>query len=352
MAEQRHPLDGMIDAERQALLQQAIGGLTDEERELVLAHYLGNATQRELGERLGVNHSTVSRRLEKLMEKLRQKVGLLTRTPHASPLGKARAAKAVAAVAALTAAQQKTLAATAAASTPPAASSAFAPWLKSILTPLAEGLVVMSTGKKLAAAAVMGMLICGGVAVQHGYVGVGSAHAAPPAQRISKEITFATYGEQTLRIPLGESWQLHFTDHPQGLASIILTARHDGTLVGDQTLKDGSVHRFEWHVERAIESGQENKPSMQVLLEGDRLHVQSIDIRVVDNVMEVAYFCVNRPELLPLARDYHKRYQEGRMNLRQLQAAMLQLLEKNNMLPTDPANRARAIRAIKTSGNQ
>ena len=55
-------------------LRCAIERLTNEERALILAHFFFHATQEELAQRHGVNQSSISRSLQKILSKLRKEL--------------------------------------------------------------------------------------------------------------------------------------------------------------------------------------------------------------------------------------------------------------------------------------
>lgn len=55
-------------------LRCAIDRLTNEERDLILAHFFFHATQAELARRYGVNQSSISRSLQRILSKLRKEL--------------------------------------------------------------------------------------------------------------------------------------------------------------------------------------------------------------------------------------------------------------------------------------
>ncbi len=59
--------------EQQRLVRDLIATLPEEERELVVLHFMEGCSQRELARRLGVNVSTVSRRLDASLKRLRER---------------------------------------------------------------------------------------------------------------------------------------------------------------------------------------------------------------------------------------------------------------------------------------
>lgn len=64
-------------AEEKDIIQRlrcAIDRLTNEERDLILAHFFFHATQEELARRYGVNQSSISRSLQRILSKLRKEL--------------------------------------------------------------------------------------------------------------------------------------------------------------------------------------------------------------------------------------------------------------------------------------
>ena len=55
-------------------LRRAIDRLTNDERDLILAHFFFHATQEELARRYGVNQSSISRSLQRILSKLRKEL--------------------------------------------------------------------------------------------------------------------------------------------------------------------------------------------------------------------------------------------------------------------------------------
>ena len=55
-------------------LRRAIERLTNEERGLILAHFFFHTTQEELARRYGVNQSSISRSLQRILSKLRKEL--------------------------------------------------------------------------------------------------------------------------------------------------------------------------------------------------------------------------------------------------------------------------------------
>ena len=59
------------DPETRLDIEAAIEGLTEKQREALLL-WLEGYTQEEIGERLGINHANVCRRVERAIERLRE----------------------------------------------------------------------------------------------------------------------------------------------------------------------------------------------------------------------------------------------------------------------------------------
>jgi RNA polymerase sigma factor (sigma-70 family) len=87
--EQAVATDGEADAapseshELQALIDRALNGLSDDLRLPIIHHYLQGESQQQVAEHLGINQATVSRRLQRGVEQLRQRLhvfGVMTTT--------------------------------------------------------------------------------------------------------------------------------------------------------------------------------------------------------------------------------------------------------------------------------
>lgn len=190
-------------SERQNAVQKALAKLPPEQRELVLLHYMENLTHREIADRLGLHHATVSRRLQLALRLLRGMLGPIlsegTQRLVSSPGAKTRATTMIAIAAALSPAAKASLASAAAAgvgksiamaaSAEAAASGAGAlSAVMNSLQPLVNffttGGKIMIFGKGLLATVILS-LICGGTVIifrdgqaQTGGSNTGSAQAA------------------------------------------------------------------------------------------------------------------------------------------------------------------------------
>ena len=61
--------------ELQSLIDRALNGLSDDLRLPIILHYLEGQSQQEVAQRLGINQATVSRRLQRGVERLRRRLG-------------------------------------------------------------------------------------------------------------------------------------------------------------------------------------------------------------------------------------------------------------------------------------
>lgn len=170
-------------SERQGAVQKALGRLTPQYRELVLLHYMEDLTHREIADRLGIHHATVTRRLQQALRLLR---GMLepaliegTRSMASSPRARTGAVGLIGLVAALSPAAKSSVAAAAAtgagASVVATASAEVAQIASGAVAAAAgpfqplvhfftSGGKIMMIGKGLLATALLG-LICGGTVV-------------------------------------------------------------------------------------------------------------------------------------------------------------------------------------------
>lgn len=100
------PRENAAASERERQLQQAIQQLPEESREIVLLHYGQGLTQRQLASYLGVDTSTVCRRLKRAVDQLRgafeKDLQLATRPSPSAAFAKSRAIAIVGAAALLT----------------------------------------------------------------------------------------------------------------------------------------------------------------------------------------------------------------------------------------------------------
>jgi len=167
------------DADAENRLREVLAQIPEDERELVLLHYSEGMTKREISERLGVDATTVGRRLAKAVESLRARFGddplrgaAVLRPRRAATV---RTVAVVAAAAALPEAARAALVASAAASSPssaPAAAGGISSLFSALLssasqTGSAAGAIVMGNAKAWTAAGVVGALAVGGGAVAY-----------------------------------------------------------------------------------------------------------------------------------------------------------------------------------------
>lgn len=178
-----NPRERLAVRERQNAVQKALAKLPPEQRELVLLHYMENLTHREIADRLGLHHATVSRRLQLALRLLRGMLGPIlsegTQRLVSSPCAKTRTTTMIAIAAALSPAAKASIAAAAttgvgksivmAASAEVAkigastVSTAFGP-LQPLVKFFTSGGKIMIFGKGLLATVILG-LICGGTVI-------------------------------------------------------------------------------------------------------------------------------------------------------------------------------------------
>lgn len=145
--------------ERAAALQKTMERLSPEEREIVLLYYMEGLSQRSIAERLGIDHSTVSRKLGAALAQIRELIEVVLREQAAGlrPRRSAvlRVGAAVTALAALSGATRQSMAAVAAAqaatanTTATSSASGFTPLARSLLSSIKTGGALMGTTKTL-----------------------------------------------------------------------------------------------------------------------------------------------------------------------------------------------------------
>jgi RNA polymerase sigma-70 factor (ECF subfamily) len=159
---QKSAFTTMQNTEEAALLNQALAKLTPEEREMIHLHYSESLSQRQIAERLEVNHSTVSRQLQRALGTLRSLLGqrdtpTALPTPLATPQLKSKITALVLASVATPGVLPKLRAEAALLPSSPAATLASAtPLFTSIgttISALGTGITIMTLTQKLTAVA-------------------------------------------------------------------------------------------------------------------------------------------------------------------------------------------------------
>jgi RNA polymerase sigma-70 factor (ECF subfamily) len=162
----------METQERESAVWEAMLKLAPEQRELLLLHFAEDLSANEIGRRLGVHQTTVSRRIQRALAQMRGLLGPVLRdaAPRLRVPGRvtSRTVGLLLAAAAMSAASKAALAAKATqevstlAQVPMAAAGAAGLW-ELVTTSLIAGGKIMATGKGIAGAVAAAALIGGGV---------------------------------------------------------------------------------------------------------------------------------------------------------------------------------------------
>lgn len=359
-----HLADGRPDArqsaeagQRERAVHDALAKLSPAERELVVMHFMESASQREIAERLGVDHTTVGRRLEKSLGKMRATIGEPAGARDIAMPGaaaKAAALSVVLAAASMSAEAKAALVSAATASAPSgagtglAASSKLAGTAASILL---EGAKAMTLAKKIGAAAVAVACIGGGaVLVREGGPGMHRAAAAAvgggaqdtAAMPLAGSYVYASGTECVFDIPTGRRIELAFADPLMEMEKATLSAPGDGTLVVETRRLDGTdTSEVLAATEMAPAKIQQNV-KVQIWRERGLFVVSVYRVAPTDSGMRMWLFTCNKPEMLPQGEAVMAAYNEGRTPKRQMRAQLAELLGHADMLPKDPELRRMA----------
>ena len=255
--QQASPREELEQSERNRLLKAALEKLAPEDRELVVLHHQEGLSQTEIAERLGVNKSTVNRRLAKALEMLKGELTttILGEKPQkgapTKSLGKARAALLVAAVASmpqnskaallLEASQQSALVSSALPTTSATLSATVWSGVTSFTTSI-TGVTTMSTalyvgtGGAILLGALLYTQFSGDGSGQSGIHGGATTvqQAAAPSNQLQFDITAPV----ELMIPWGETQTYSISNHPI-FSSVKVTADSSKKFVLQATLVEG-----------------------------------------------------------------------------------------------------------------
>ncbi|MBX7244113.1 MAG: RNA polymerase sigma factor [Candidatus Sumerlaeaceae bacterium] len=259
--------DARSEAERNeeaGAVRNALAAMPPEDRELILLHFAEEMSQREIARRLGVNHTTIGRRLEKVTETFRTRLASAlsrslapmrprrTATVRALALVAAAATMPEAARAALAAEAARTAvvnSAVAAAPDPTALSGL----LKTTTAIVATGAKIMSIGKTITAGVAIVAIAGGLYYYRENHTGNGGASPAAnfvdtplsASGRISTELDQQYEFGKTIavEIPYGKTLQLHYPENPFGRETGRFTANADGTISVELTMKGGKSIR-------------------------------------------------------------------------------------------------------------
>lgn len=346
--------------ERVRAVHEALGRLSPAEREIVVLHYMENASHREIAARLGVNHTTVGRRLEKALAGMRGILADGETVARPRPAARAAATAVVLAAAAMPAQAKAALSTAAAASAPSSAgakAAAAGELLQTMAPVLLKGVEAMSAAKKIGFVAVAIACIGGGTAVfVHDPVpppapttvdGIGSSVASDPP--VSGSAVYRSGTEATFNVRNGERVALTLPDPLMEIARATLFAPGDGTLVVESTRTDGSRHRDVFPPTIVGAETLDDNVTVQIWEERNLFVVSVIFVRRTTDGMSLSLFTANRPELLPQARNAERSFNEGRASKQQLRSGLVDFLGRNDMLPRDPELRGAATTWILAS---
>ncbi|MDX1970921.1 MAG: sigma-70 family RNA polymerase sigma factor [Candidatus Sumerlaeia bacterium] len=351
---QKSAFTTMQNKEEAALLKQALAKLTPEEREMIHLHYSESLSQRQIAERLEVNHSTVSRQLQRALGTLRSLLGhrgtpTALPTPVASPQLKSKITALVLASVATPGVLPKLRAEAALLPSSSASSSAplsaATPLLTSIGTTISAvgtGITIMTLTQKFTAVAAIALLGFGG------YTFLTAPAALPEPTRA---VALTTGVESTLDLAPGETARLTFDTltYPQNEFSkyvndyerIDFTASSDGQSVTAQILmRDGRTETETLNAQNPAISGFHIWQEMNLFV------VACASLEITPQGPRLTLFRANKPELLPQAKALEARMEQGQISIDQYKTQSTQLLDKNGLLPKNPAARAGLLKAL------
>ncbi len=334
----------------QALLA-ALERLPAEDRELVMLYFMEELTQRDIAERLGTHHSTVSRRLDGALDRLRGLLGEAAPQRGAMrPSLKAKAATCalITAAAALPTDARAALAAASQSGTRATAPSSLAGLLQSTQALVATGITAMTTTQKIAAVAVVLALLGGGTYVYTGgdFTRSGPASGSASSATPDIELAFQTGQETLIDVPNGKLVRVNFAADPVALEQFrneALDYEHaDLRSVPGGKLEVRIVHR-NGRVDEMVmdvgEPGERGLLNIQLWKEMQRALVQAAYIRRTPTGMSVAFFRKNRPDLIDAFKKVEADVAAGRISRQQGLSESRRLFEQGGLFPTDPENR-------------
>jgi len=324
----------MISQQDAAALMLALSQLPPDDRDLVTRHYLRHESQRTIAERLGVNHTTVSRRLDSALGRMRELMA-----PSAT--GAVRTKLLCGALVALPVASRAALAQKTAAE---AARLCLPTWLNlhPTIAATAAGVLAMTTIQKSAA-----VLIAAAVIGFGGYQMMESAPAAPPA----RVVAITTGQESTIDLKAGESARLTFDtlSYPQNELSkyvtdyetIDFTAEADGSVTAKVVERTGETETVR------LNGIKPDMTNIHVWQEMNLLLITTVVAEKTADGARVTMFRANRPELLPAAKALEARVEKGQISKSEYVTEAQALMEKNGMLPKSEAARNAIMRMVR-----
>lgn len=347
-------------SEEQEALKSALAKLSEAERELICLHYMESLTQRELGERLQVHHTTVSRKLEKALRVLKGFFVEEVKLPPASPKLKKRARLLIAATATLSPQVMQQLQASAAASATTAegakvavvSASVVSSFLSTSSSAISTGVLAMTAAQKFAAIAAVVIIGAGSWhVISSGNTAQGSngsesrlrAEGAAP-EKIDRTQTCSFFGEQVFEIPTGQAWQLNLSQpNPENMENVILVANPNQTLSLFGNSKDGN---FSLTIDPQKPDSDATLASYQIWPERNLLYVIAAATEATPTGMRFHLFAKNKPELLPEAEKINAAFREGRISKKEQANSLSALLIKNDMIPTAELNRQQILKIM------
>ncbi|MEQ8821093.1 MAG: RNA polymerase sigma factor [Sumerlaeia bacterium] len=337
------------EVDRLSQLRQALEGLEPDERDVILRHFFQNESQRDIGRELGVHHTTISRRIQGALGKL--KTFLTPGEPAFS--GPQKAKVLCAAALALPAAKKSAVAGEIARET---ATLSLPPWMSAIhphFAATAAGVIAMNTTQKIVVAAIAAALLVGGTVATKATTGSPGSALFASAAAPSETIDIAMGGEVTVDIAFGETKRLALDsiaglpafaqEHIADFQTIDLTARENGTIEARLVKADGSVLEQTLYTS-ARDTAQAT--NVHVWEEMGLLLIVSAAIRQTPTGMQVNYFKVNRPDLLPAVKNLERLAEEGRLSPYEARMRTEKLMADNGLFPQDAENRELVRRLV------
>jgi len=343
--------EAAVAEERLRAVHDALDRLDPRERELVVLHYMDNASHREIAARLGVNHTTIGRRLEKALAGMRGMLADGEVAVRPRPAARAAATAMVLAAAAMPVQTQAALSTAAAASAPASGKIAAAgELLQTLATVLLEGVKAMSAANKIGIAAVAVACFGGGTVLlvrdpapsPASQSAGGNGSSIIPDPPVSGSAVYRSGTEATFNVRNGERVALTLPDPLMEIARATLFAPGDGTLVVESTRTDGSRHRDVFPPTIVGAAALDENVTVQIWEERSLFVVSVIFVRRTTDGMSLSLFTANRPELLPQAKSAERSFNEGRASKQQLRSGLVDFLGRNDMLPRDPELRSAA----------
>lgn len=324
----------MISRQDVEALMRAISTLPSSDQDIVRRHYLQHESQRQIAEDLGVNHTTVSRRLDAALRRLRG-------TLEGSSAGSQRAKLLCGAVVAMPAAARMALAQETATEV---ARLSLPTWLHlppSLAPILIGGLAMTGIQKSIAVVVAVIILAAGGYGLLH------TPSDPPPPTRI---VEVTTGRETSLELKPGESVRLTFDtlNYPQNdmakyvtdYATVDLVAGEAGEVNARLVKRTGETESL------SLGSARPAVANIHVWQEMNLLLVSTLAVEKSKDGARVTYFRANRPDLLPAAKGLEARVEKGQISRDQYVREARTLLADNGLLPQNTTARDAIVRLL------